>query len=134
IEKQNHLLNQQLADLTRRCEEANLTLGDFDNAKKKIVLENAETLRAIEELDNNNNVLGKIKQTLTAQLEEQRKIADEEAKERAFLLGKFRNLEHEVDTTREQLEEEAQSKADALRMLSKSVGDAQMWRLKYERD
>jgi len=133
-EKQNHLLNQQLADLTRRCEEANLTLSDFDNAKKKIVVENADILRNIEELDNNNSVLGKIKQTLTAQLDEQRKIADDEAKERAFLLGKYRNLEHEVDSTREQLEEETQSKSDALRMLSKSVGDAQMWRMKYEKE
>merc|ERR1719334_757298 len=134
VEKQNHLLNQQLHDLTRRCEESNLTLSDFDNAKKKIVVENADILRNLEELDNNNSVLGKIKQTLNAQLDEQKKIADDEAKERVFLLGKFRNLEHEVDTTREQLEEETQSKADALRMLSKSVGDAQMWRMKYEKD
>merc|ERR1712203_113873 len=58
----------------------------------------------------------------------------DESKERTFLLGKYRNLEHEVDTTREQLEEETQSKADALRMLSKSVADAQMWRQKYEKD
>jgi len=134
VEKQNHLLNQQYSDLNRRCEEANLTLSDFDNAKKKIVVENADVLRNIEELDNNNNVLAKIKQTLSAQLEEQRRIADDEAKERSFLMGKYRNLEHEVDTTREQLEEETQSKADALRMLSKSVGDAQMWRMKYEKD
>lgn len=134
VEKQNHHLNQQLSDTTRRCEEANLTLSDFDNSKKKIVIENADFLRNIEELDNNNNVLSKIKQTLSAQLDEQRRISDDEAKERAFLLGKFRNLEHEVDTTREQLEEETQSKADALRLLSKSVGDAQMWRMKYEKD
>merc|ERR1712212_790897 len=134
VEKQNHLLNQQLSDLTRRCEDANLTLSDFDFSKKKVVIENADILRNIEELDNNNNVLSKIKHTLTAQLDEQKKISDDECKERTFLLGKFRNLEHEVDTTREQLEEETQSKADALRMLSKSVGDAQMWRIKYEKD
>ena len=67
-------------------------------------------------------------------MEETKKISDDKSKERTFLLGKFRNLEHEVDLTREQLEEETQSKADALRMLSKSVGDAQMWRQKYERD
>merc|ERR1712064_145467 len=61
-------------------------------------------------------------------------IADDESKERGFILGKFRNLEHEVDLMREQLEEEGQSKADALRMLSKSVGEAQMLRQKYEKD
>jgi len=134
VSKQNHMLQTQLNDLTRRCEEANLTLSDFDSSKKKIIVENADILRNIEELDNNNNVLNKVKQTLNSQLAEQKKIADDESKERSFLLGKFRNLEHEVDTTREQLEEETQSKADALRMLSKSVGDSQMWRQKYEKD
>jgi len=134
VEKQNHLLNQQLSDVSRRCEESNLTLSDFDNAKKKIVAENVDVLRNVEELDNNNSVLAKIKQTLSVQLDEQKRIADDEAKERSFLFGKYKNLEHEVDNTREQLEEETQSKADALRLLSKSVGDAQMWRMKYEKD
>ena len=79
-------------------------------------------------------VMSKIKATLSSQLEETKKIADDESKERGFILGKFRNLEHEVDLMREQLEEEGQSKADALRMLSKSVGEAQMWRQKYEKE
>ncbi len=34
--------------------------------------------------------------TLQAQLDEQRRISDDESKERTFLMGKFRNLEHEV--------------------------------------
>ena len=45
-----------------------------------------------------------------------------------------RNLEHEVDLTKGQLEEESASKNDALRLLSKSVGDSQMWRQKYEKE
>merc|ERR1719310_343901 len=133
LEKQNSLLNHQLNEVNRRCEEANLTLSDYDNSRKKTVVENVELLRSVEELDNNNMVLGKVKSTLQAQLEETKKVSEDESKERSFLLGKYRNLEHEVDLTRGQLEEEAQSKADALRMLSKSVGDAQMWRQKYER-
>merc|ERR1740129_2261014 len=79
-EKQNRLITQQLSDVTRRCEEAKLTLSDFDNAKKKILLENADLLHNIEELDNNNSVLAKLRQTLGNQLEEQRRIADEESK------------------------------------------------------
>jgi len=134
LEKQNSLLQHQLSETNRRCEEANLTLTDYDSSRKKTVVENVELLRSVEELDNNNMVLGKIKTTLVAQLEETKKVSDDESKERSFLLGKFRNLEHEVDLTRGQLEEESQSKADALRMLSKSVGDAQMWRQKYEKE
>merc|ERR1712165_434805 len=120
LEKQNRLLEQQRLDITRRGEEANLTLSDYDNSRKKVVIENAE--------------LGKLRQTLTQQLDEVNKIAETEAKERTFLLGKYRNLEHEVDLTKGQLEEEGASKNDALRLLSKSVGDSQMWRQKYEKE
>merc|ERR1712123_83129 len=134
LEKQNSLLQHQSSETNRRCEEANLTLTDYDSSRKKTVVENVELLRSVEELDNNNMVLGKIKTTLVGQLEETKKVSDDESKERSFLLGKFRNLEHEVDFTRGQLEEESQSKADALRMLSKSVGDAQLWRQKYEKE
>merc|ERR1712110_338043 len=134
VEKQNKLLQNQLNDINRKCEEAHLTLADFETAKKKIILENAEHLRQIEELDNSNNTLQKIRVNLQAQLDEQRRIADDESKERTFLLGKYRNLEHEVDTVREQLEEESQSKADSLRQLSKAAGDANVWRQKYEKE
>merc|ERR1711962_402808 len=134
LEKQNKLLEQQRFDVTRRGEEANLTLSDYDNSRKKVVVENADLLHSIEELDNNNAVLAKVKQTLTAQLDETVKISDSEAKERSFLMGKYRNLEHELDLIKGQLEEEGASKNDALRLLSKSVTDAQMWRQRYEQD
>jgi len=134
LDKQNSLLQHQLSDGSRKCEEAKLMLSDYDYSKKKTVIENVELLRGIEELDNTNMVLGKAKATLSTQLDETKKISDDESKERSFLFGKYRNLEHEVDMTREQLEEETQSKADALRMLSKSVNDVQMWRQKYEKD
>ena len=134
LEKQNKHLNQQRMDLQRRVEEANLTLIDYDAAKKKVIVENAELLQNIEELDSNNAVLAKVNQTLNCQLNEQNKICEDEAKDRNVMLGKYRNMEHEVDLTKGQLEEETQSKADALRLLSKSVGDAQMWRQRYEKE
>ena len=134
LEKQNKLLEQQRFEIVRKAEEAHMTLTDFDASKKKVTIENADLLHSIEELEANNAVLAKVKQNLTFQLAEQNKIAETEAKERAFLLGKYRNLEHEVDLTKGQLEEEGTSKSDALRLLSKSVGDSQMWRQKYEKE
>ena len=118
VEKQNQLLEHQRLDLQRKCEKANLTLIDYDGAKKKTVVENAELLHGIEELDNNNAVLSKVNQTLTCQLNEQTKVADDESKERTFLLGKYKILEHEADLTKGQLDEETQSKSDALLLLS----------------
>merc|ERR1712198_205500 len=134
LEKQNSLLNHQLNEVNRRCEEANLTLSDYDNSRKKTVIENVELLRSVEELENNNSVLAKVNSTLNAQLNEQNKVAEDESKDKNVLMGKYKNLEHEVDLTKGQLEEETQSKADALRLLSKSVADAQMWRQRYEKD
>lgn len=134
VEKHNKSLQSQLMELTRKCDEANLTLSDFENAKKKIVMENADFLRQLEELEGNNNTLEKVRANLAAQLDEQRRIADDESKERSFLLGKFRNLEHEVDLIREQMEEEHQAKNDSTRQLAKANGDVNYWRQKYEKE
>lgn len=41
-------------------------------------------------------------------------------------------MEHDIDNIREQLEEEAEAKADIQRQLSKANADAQLWRTKYE--
>ena len=89
-------------------------------------------LDRLEELENNNSLLSKVKATLTASLVETIKIGETEAKEREFLYGKYKNLEHEVDLVRSQMDEESAGKANALRLLSKSIGDGAMWRKKYE--
>merc|ERR1712173_476839 len=47
LEKQNSLLQQQLQEANRRCEDANLTLSDYDHARKKTVVENVELLRSV---------------------------------------------------------------------------------------
>ena len=132
LEKQNKLLEQQKMDITKKVEEASLTLSDYDNAKKRVVVENANLLHSLEELENNNSLLSKIKATLTANLAETIKISDTEAKEREFLYNKYKTLEHEVDLVRSQIDEEGAGKANCLRLLSKSIGDAAMWRKRYE--
>ena len=131
-EKSNKSLITQLNDVNKKVEEANLTLGDFENGKRKIATENADLLRTLQELENNANMLNKSKVQLMGSLDETRKIADDEAKERLALLGKYKNLEHELDGMREQLEEEAGSKDDVLRQLVKAAQEADMWRCKYE--
>merc|ERR1719189_124993 len=133
-EKSNKALITNLNDVNKKVEEANLTLGDFENAKRKIASENADLLRQLQEIENNANMLSKTKVQLMSALEETRRIADDEAKERMALLGKFKNLEHELDGMREQLEEEAGAKEDVLRQLGKAAQEADMWRCKYEQE
>merc|ERR1712121_621407 len=115
-----------------KLDEANRTLNDFDAAKKKLSIENSDLTRQIEDAETQLTQLNKLKVSLTTQLEDTKRMADEEARERATLLGKFRNVEHDLDAMREQLDEESEAKADFQRQLSKASAEAQMWRAKYE--
>ncbi|XP_069185687.1 myosin heavy chain, muscle isoform X40 [Procambarus clarkii] len=131
-EKMNKQLQHQMNEIQSKLDEANRTLNDFDATKKKLAVENADLLRQVEEAESQISQLSKLKLSLTNQLEDNRKLADDECRERATLLGKFRNLEHDIDGLREQLDEEGEGKADLQRQLSKSNAEAQMWRAKYE--
>merc|ERR1712083_288769 len=100
-EKSTKNLVGNLNEANKKVEEANLTLGDMDGAKRKLAAENADHLRQLQELENNAQLMAKYKVQLMSQLEEIRRVADDEAKERQSLLSKFKNLEHELDGHRE---------------------------------
>merc|ERR1712038_928101 len=133
-EKSHKNLLISLNEIGKKVEEANLCLGDYESAKRKIAAENGDLLRQVQELENSANMLVKVKSSLCAQLDEQRIVADNEAKERQSLLGKFRNAEHEVDGMKEHLDEETAAKDNLARQLSKAQGEADMWRTRYEKD
>merc|ERR1711997_1398270 len=99
-------------DINKKVEEANMTLGDFESQKRKLAAENGDLLRAAGEINNNVNMLGKMKVSLQGSLEDAKRIADDEARERGLLLGKFKNLEHELDGLKAQYEEEVASRED----------------------
>ena len=133
-EKSHRALTATLADLTKKIEEVTLNLGDFEASKRRYTSENADLLRQLQELSANASLMVKTKSALVAALEEQKCIADNEAKERVSLLGKFRNMEHMADGLRENYDEEAGAKENLARQLNKALGDADMWRQKYEID
>merc|ERR1711988_459636 len=133
-DKSNKNLSANLNGISKKINEANLTLGDFEATKRKIAAENADLIRVVGDLDTNYNMLLKLKGSLAAQLEEIKGNADNESRERTLLLGKFRNLEHELDGAKEALDEEAASRGNVLRQVSKAEGDANLWRNKYENE
>merc|ERR1719500_908658 len=118
--------------LMTKINEINLNLGDFETGKRRISAENADLLRQLQELSANASLMVKTKSGLVAALEEQKAIADSEAKERVSLLGKYRNLEHAYDGLKDNYDEEVGAKENLARQLSKALGDADMWRQKYE--
>merc|ERR1719491_1497026 len=131
-EKSTKNLVGTLNEVNKKVEEANLTLGDMDGAKRKLASDNADLLRQLQEIENNASLMAKYKVQLSAQLEEVRRVADDEAKERQSLLGKFKNLEHELDGHREHLEEEIGAKEDICRQLTKANQESDFWRQKFE--
>merc|ERR1712106_1063257 len=126
------VVQNQMLDLQTKCDETSRSLNDFDVAKRKLYVENGELMRQLEEADGQISQLSKLTITMGAQLDDIKNLADHESKERVTLLGKYRNLEHDLDGLREQLNEEADAKYELTRAVSRGNADAQMYRAKYE--
>jgi chromosome segregation ATPase len=133
-EKSHRNLLNTLNDQSKKIEEATLTLNDMEGSKRKIAAENADLLRQLQEMENAANMLSKLKLTLADQLDEARAVADHEAKERQSLLGKFRNAEHEVAGMQDHYQEEVSAKENLGRSLNKALGEADMLRVRYEKE
>merc|ERR1712029_590080 len=131
-DKANKGLVDTLNAINKKVDAANLTLGDFGASNNKIANENGELLRVVGDLENNLNMLAKAKSALAAQLNDIKSLCDNEARERQLLLGKYRNLEHEVDVAKEALDEESSGRENILRLNAKAEGDAAAMRQKYE--
>merc|ERR1712223_2317229 len=133
-EKSYRNLMNNLNDLNKKIEESNLLLGDLEAAKRRLAAENGDTLRQLQELQNNAGLVVKTRAGLANALDEAKAVCDHEAKERVSLLGKYRNLEHELDGLRQGFDEEVGAKENVARQCAKAQGDADMWRQKYEID
>ena len=72
--------------------------------KNKIANENGELLRIVGDLENSLNMLANAKSALGSQLNDVKAHCDNEARDRQLLLGKYRNLKHEVDVAKEALD------------------------------
>merc|ERR1712083_1075896 len=133
-EKSLRNLQTTLNELAKKIEEASLTLGDIEAGKRKLAAENGDLLRQLQELENSADMLAKLKLNLADQLSEARAVADNEAKERHSLLGKFRNAEHDVAGMKDHFDEEVSAKENIARQLSKAVCEADMMRERYEKE
>ncbi|KAG7174239.1 Myosin heavy chain, muscle-like 14 [Homarus americanus] len=141
-EKMCKQLQHEVTEVQSKLDETNRNLNDYDVAKKKLAVENSDLLHQLEEAESLVGQLSKLKLSLTNQLEDTKKVVDEESRasealicttsERGTILGKFRNLEHDIGGLREQLDDEGEAKANVQRQLSKANAEALMWRSKYE--
>ena len=133
-EKKLRELGNILADIRKKVEIGNLNVGNYENNNKKLSLENADLLKNLQILEAHCNLLVKTKTGLSHSLNEMKGVADHEANERGLLIGKYRNLEHIVDGLKENLNDETVSKDNLAHSVHKAVGEAELWRKRYESD
>merc|ERR1712088_363570 len=127
-ERANHERNGKLTanlivESNVKLDEMARALNEADSSRKKLQVENQDLTRQIEEVENAIAALGKSKISLTTQLEDTKRLGDSEARDRAALLAKFKNLSSEVESLRERIEEESEKKSDALKALSKATAE-----------
>merc|ERR1719232_717949 len=128
-EKSNKNLITTLNDLGKKVEEANMTLGDFESQKRRLAAENSDLLRVAGDINNNVNVVNKVKQSLIQALQDAKHNADAESRERQLLLGRFKNVEHELDGLKEAYDEELAGRENINRQTSKAE-DLEMTKMK----
>lgn len=85
----NKQLQHQINEIQSKLDEANRTLNDFDATKKKLAVENTDLLRQVEEAESQIGQLSKLKLSLTNQLDDTRKLADDECRVGAPALDGF---------------------------------------------
>merc|ERR1711963_1346074 len=132
LEKQGKVIQQQIYDAQGRLEELQRSLHEADGQKRKITVENCDLVHLFEEAERLAAQLSKDRTSLTTQLEDAKRLADAETRERINLLGKMRNLEHELEVMKEHLDEEFDAKQEIERQLSKAFADIQLWKTRYE--
>merc|ERR1711863_251874 len=131
-ERNGKLTQGLIVEANQKLDEMARALNEADSSKKKLSVEGQDLARQIEDAEAYIAELGKTKISLTTQLDDTKRLADAEARDRATLMSKFKNLSSELDTMRERIEAENQKKSDALKGLSKATAEAQLWRSKYE--
>ena len=88
--------------------------------------------RQIEELENSTATINKNKVSLSTQLEDTKRLADSEAKDKSNLLTKFKSLTTDLETLRDKIENTHLQKSDLMKALSKAQSEIQLWRSRYE--
>merc|ERR1712064_203183 len=133
-EKDKSGLELDLRDARLDLEDAVKGKAELDKQGKLLQVENQDLNRQIEELENAIANMNKAKISVTTQLEDTKALADAEAKDRASLLTKYKMMSTDLENLREKLENEAMRKSDALKALSKSQAEIQLWKSRFETD
>lgn len=131
-EKLSKQLESQLSEMSNKLGEMQRELLDSNSHRNRLQSESTELARRLEESESQLAQANKAKVTLTKQLEEMKVSLDDETIVRNKVLSDNRTLHATLEQLKSQLDEEQERSADLQRQLTKSNGEAQMWRQKFE--
>merc|ERR1719379_2975380 len=132
MEKNVKMSQGLIVEANTKLDEMARALNEADSTKKKLQVESQDLTRQIEECENAIAALQKNKISLTTQLEDTKGLGDAEARDRAALLTKYKNLMTEAENLGMRIDEENEKKNDALKGLSKAQAEIQLWKSKFE--
>merc|ERR1712029_124922 len=96
-ERNGKLTQALIVESNQKLDEMARALNEADSSKKKLQVENQDLCRQIDEMENAIAALAKNKISLTTQLEDTKRLGDSEARDRASLLARFKNLNSELE-------------------------------------
>jgi len=131
-DKVSKQLEGQLSELHAKLEQAAREVLELNGSKSRAQAENADLLRKLEEAESQLNQLAKAKQALGKSLEETKAAFEEESRIRTKIQGESRNFQADLDSLRDQLEEEQSSRSDLQRLITKANTEAATWKQKFE--
>ncbi|XP_053293585.1 myosin heavy chain, fast skeletal muscle isoform X1 [Pleuronectes platessa] len=134
LEKMCRSLEDQLSELKTRDEEHMRQLNDVNVQKSRLLTENGEVGRQLEEKESLVSQFTRGKQAYIHQIEELKRHLEEEVKAKNALAHAVQSSRHDCDLLREQYEEEQEAKCELQRGMSKANSEVAQWRSKYETD
>ncbi|XP_046877569.1 myosin-6 isoform X1 [Hypomesus transpacificus] len=134
MEKMCRSMEDNMNEYKCKYEETQRSLNDFSTQRAKLLTENGELGRQLEEKECLISQLTRGKSSNTQQLEDLRRQHEEEVKAKNALAHAVQSSRHDCDLLREQFEEEQEAKAELQRALSKANTEVSTWRAKYETD
>uniref|UniRef100_UPI003AAE03E5 myosin heavy chain, fast skeletal muscle-like n=1 Tax=Centroberyx gerrardi TaxID=166262 RepID=UPI003AAE03E5 len=134
LEKMCRTLEDQLNELKVKNDENLRQINDMTAQRARLMTENGEYSRQLEEKESLVSQLTRGKQAFTQQVDELRRHIEEEVKAKNALAHSVQSSRHDCDLLREQFEEEQEAKAELQRGMSKANSEVAQWRTKYETD
>lgn len=88
--------------------------------------------RQVEELEAKIQAATRLKLQFSNELDQTRRFAEEEGRERQNLNSLSKNLTRQLEQMRESIEDEVAGKAESMRQLQKAQIELDQWRTKFE--